>query len=182
MRTSQPPHRGLSGTLRWRISHIRQPAQEEGSFVAEIGPERRFRNICSRAARCRRARRGNGTAKALAPKNQFREAFQSDLSCRSGWSKISLPFFRNLWFYLPVPTRIEGRVATVTSVGLECDGRGRLRQTGEAQADGEVVWSWHPWAGAKCAGDDPRMTVTKRSRTPGRARSKPKTIAQGKPT
>jgi hypothetical protein len=22
-------------------------------------------------------------------------------------------------------------------------------------ADGEGVWSWHPWAGAKVAGDDP---------------------------
>jgi hypothetical protein len=37
-------------------------------------------------------------------------------------------------------------------------------------ADGEIVWSWHPWAGAKCAEDDWRATVTMRSRTPGRAR------------
>jgi len=29
-------------------------------------------------------------------------------------------------------------------------------------ADGEGVWSWHPWAGAKRAGDDPRTTVTKK--------------------
>ena len=40
-------------------------------------------------------------------------------------------------------------------------------------ADDEGVWSWHPWAGAKRADDDPRATVTKKSWTPGRARSKP---------
>jgi hypothetical protein len=43
------------------------------------------------------------------------------------------------------------------------------------------VWSWRPWAGAKRAGDDPLVTVTMRSRTPGRARYKPYTIAQGRP-
>src|ERR1700752_4008356 len=39
-----------------------------------------------------------------------------------------------------------------------------------AAADGKGVWSWHPWAGAKRAGDYPRATVTLRSWTPGRAR------------
>jgi hypothetical protein len=48
-------------------------------------------------------------------------------------------------------------------------------------ADGKGVWSWRPWAGAKRAGDDPFVTVTMRSRTPGRARYKPYTIAQGRP-
>src|SRR6516225_10530269 len=40
-----------------------------------------------------------------------------------------------------------------------------------SHADGKVVWSWRPWAGAKSAGDDPQATVTKRSWTPGRART-----------
>jgi hypothetical protein len=49
-----------------------------------------------------------------------------------------------------------------------------LRLTSVAQADGEVVWSWRPDAGAKfarsklLAGDG-----GKKARSPGRARSKP---------
>jgi hypothetical protein len=39
------------------------------------------------------------------------------------------------------------------------------------RADGEDVWSWHPWAGAKSANDDLPATVTRRSWTPGRART-----------
>jgi len=35
----------------------------------------------------------------------------------------------------------EGRCATVTNVGWECGGRGPYRWTGDAAADGEVVWS-----------------------------------------
>jgi hypothetical protein len=29
------------------------------------------------------------------------------------------------------------------------------------RADGKVVWSWRPWAGAKSADDDLQATVTK---------------------
>jgi hypothetical protein len=49
------------------------------------------------------------------------------------------------------------------------------RPTSGIRADGEVVWSWHPLAGAKLATMlcIAPMTVTKTSRTPGRARSKP---------
>jgi hypothetical protein len=28
------------------------------------------------------------------------------------------------------------------------------RVTNDAVADGEIVWSWRPWAGVKFAGDD----------------------------
>jgi hypothetical protein len=52
-------------------------------------------------------------------------------------------------------------------------------QTCGMDADGEGVWSWHPWAGVKSANDDLQTTVTKRSWTPRRARNKSKTIAQG---
>jgi hypothetical protein len=31
----------------------------------------------------------------------------------------------------------------------------KARATSAAEADGQVVWSWRPWAGAKFAGDDP---------------------------
>jgi len=49
------------------------------------------------------------------------------------------------------------------------------RKTIDAFADGEVVWFWHPLAGAKLATMlcIAPMTVTKKSWTPGRARSKP---------
>jgi len=32
---------------------------------------------------------------------------------------------------------------------------GGFALTSEADADGEIAWSWHPDAGAKPAGDDP---------------------------
>jgi len=34
------------------------------------------------------------------------------------------------------------------------------RQTNDTNADGKVVWSWHPWAGAKSADGDLQATVT----------------------
>jgi hypothetical protein len=34
-------------------------------------------------------------------------------------------------------------------LGAGCGGRGLRRKTGAAEADGEVVWSWRPDAGAK---------------------------------
>lgn len=37
--------------------------------------------------------------------------------------------------------RIEGRLETVTNVGVECGGRGWLGVTSEAAADGKDVWS-----------------------------------------
>ena len=36
------------------------------------------------------------------------------------------------------------------------------RATSAVDADGEGVWSWHPWAGAKPV-DDLQATVTKKS-------------------
>jgi hypothetical protein len=48
-----------------------------------------------------------------------------------------------------------------------------LRLTSVTRADGEVVWSWRPDAGAKLCGDDLRSDGGKRARSPGRARRKP---------
>jgi hypothetical protein len=47
----------------------------------------------------------------------------------------------------------------------------KARATSAAIADGEIVWSCRPWAGAKSVDDDRQATVTMRSRTPGRART-----------
>jgi hypothetical protein len=75
----------------------------------------------------------------------------------------------------------EGRCGQSSrNVDAGCDGRvgverASLSRGERRQADGEDVWSWHPWAGAKLAGDDLPATVTMRSRTPGRARTTPLT-------
>jgi len=61
-----------------------------------------------------------------------------------------------------------GRV--VTDARRDAMDAGGIVRRAMSNADGEDVWSWHPWAGAKFAGDDLRATVTKRSWTPGRAR------------
>ena len=56
------------------------------------------------------------------------------------------------------------------------------QKANELEADGEAAWSWRPLAGVKLASMlcIAPMTVTKTSRTPGRARRKPlKPIACG---
>jgi hypothetical protein len=47
-----------------------------------------------------------------------------------------------------VPSRQEGRLAIVTNVRRDAMDA-KARATSAAEADCEVVWSWHPWAGAK---------------------------------
>jgi hypothetical protein len=48
----------------------------------------------------------------------------------------------------------EGRLAIATERGMECDGRETCRMACDVDADGEGVWSWHPWAGAKSVDDE----------------------------
>ena len=78
-----------------------------------------------------------------------------------------------------VPLSQKGRFAIVTNVGSGNAMDAAARATSAAEADGEVVWSWRPWAGVKFANDDLQTTVTKKSWTPRRARSSVNTIAQG---
>jgi hypothetical protein len=83
----------------------------------------------------------------------------------------------------------EGRYGRSSrNVGAGCDGRGWRRRahvarTNDADADGEVVWSWRPDAGAKSA-MMLRITLVTGARKPGprgeRERSR-NTIAQGRP-
>ena len=46
-------------------------------------------------------------------------------------------------------------------------------RTTDADADGEVVWSWRPDAGAKLCGYDPRDDGGNKARSPARARRTP---------
>ena len=79
----------------------------------------------------------------------------------------------------PIPPRQEGRIAIVTNVGLDAMDAVTLSDV-QCGADGEVVWSWHPWAGAKSAGDDPQTTVTNKVMDTGESTSiSVNTIAQG---
>jgi hypothetical protein len=50
------------------------------------------------------------------------------------------------------PSRLDRRgVRVVTDVAAGGSGRGRHHRTSDADADGEIVWSWHPDAGVKFA-------------------------------
>ena len=89
-------------------------------------------------------------------------------------------FFRNHVNESPVLSRSRG-VRVVTDVGRDAMDANALAGRAARLADGEVVWSWRPLAGAKSVDDDRLMTVTMMSRTPGRARSSVNTIAQGMP-
>jgi hypothetical protein len=55
---------------------------------------------------------------------------------------------------------------------LDRSARFRAR-TNDLDADGEVVWFWHPEADAKLRGYDPRNVGGKKARSPGRARRTP---------
>ena len=65
-----------------------------------------------------------------------------------------LPKWPNQPHIAPVPCPREGRFAIVTSVGRGMRWTLPARATSAADADGQVVWSWRPWAGAKSRGDD----------------------------
>src|SRR5579871_725444 len=51
----------------------------------------------------------------------------------------------------------------------------RCRKTCDTSADGQVVWSWRPWAGAKPVDDDLQVTVTKKVMDTGESTKQPLT-------
>ena len=55
------------------------------------------------------------------------------------------------------------------------------RETGDANADGEVVWSRHPDAGVKSVEATPPMTVAKEPVAGESTKETVKTIARGMP-
>ena len=67
---------------------------------------------------------------------------------------------------LPSRSRKRGGSRSSRTLGAGCDGRGSVRRvnnarTNDVAADGEVVWSWRPDAGAKLAETIPQVTVAK---------------------
>src|SRR5215475_8744700 len=117
----------------------------------------------------------------LVRKNRISQGDSKGLQIPALVLKIFLPFFVKICLCSPIPHPREGRFAIVTSVGRGMRWTLAARATSAAGADCQVVWSWRPLAGAKSADDDLQATVTKRSWTPGRARSSVNTIAQGMP-
>jgi hypothetical protein len=65
--------------------------------------------------------------------------------------RILFLFSRNHATESPVPSRARGE-RVVTYVGRDAMDADALAGRAARSADGEGVWSWHPWAGAKCRG------------------------------
>ena len=91
------------------------------------------------------------------------EGFNAKAHCSQGDAKLILPpspfaknifipFFGKVCSISVVPDSLEGRFATVTNVEMGMRWTRPHCRTGNANADGEGVWSWHPWAGAKLRG------------------------------
>jgi hypothetical protein len=124
--------------------------------------------------------------KALAPKIEFIEPFQSDLPCPVRVEKISrFPCRANHLYKLArpgSPTRGVSRSSRTWSCG--CGGRFWRDKTSAFEADGEVVWSWHLDADAKLAliaSAIALMTETIKPDLRGGTKETVKTIARGMP-
>jgi hypothetical protein len=81
-------------------------------------------------------------------------------------------------FLLPSRTHKRGASRSSRVLGAGCDGRGMSRDE-RHDADGEVVWSWRPKAGATLCGMT-RSNGDNKAWSPGRARISRKTIRAGK--
>jgi hypothetical protein len=115
-------------------------------------------------------------------KSGFGSRFRAVRGVRSGREKISLSENRKSCLSSRHPASTRGAYASSRTLSAGCDGRKAPRDERRYLRTEEDVWSWHPLAGAKSAGDDLPATVTKRSWTPGRARRTPlKPFAQGRP-
>ena len=172
-------------------------------LVTLIGSVQRIvysQSWAGQSARCQFARRANQFGRFLdwhrlpnakrreklrARKNRFHEPFQSDLGGPvPNAKKFRFPFRSIRWQFRRIPPRSEGRCASSRTLSAGCDGRGGIVGRTMLCADGEVVWFWHPLAGAKSRGVamsalagptrcNLQATVTNKSWTPGRARRKP---------
>jgi hypothetical protein len=91
------------------------------------------------------------TKNRVLEKTNFASGFNDESGFQSFAQKYLTSVFRKFVIHSSVPCPREGRFAIVTSVGAGCDGRDRIVGRSDVDADGKVVWSWHPWAGAKFA-------------------------------
>jgi hypothetical protein len=89
--------------------------------------------------------------KHLRDKSKFASGFSAESRVQSQALKYSdSGFQKNMIVSLrPAPTRGALRDRHECRVRDAMDAK--YRQTCDIDADGKVVWSWHPWAGAKFA-------------------------------
>ncbi len=118
---------------------------------------------------------------SLRPKNQcylnsnLSKLFKLISPVQSYIKKYSASSFPQIRCFL-YPSRLDQRGASRSSRHAGRDAMDAMRhETNDVVADGEVVWSWRPDAGAKFAKTLPRLASDggKRARSPGRARRKP---------
>ena len=97
-------------------------------------------------------------------------------------ANISISENQKVCIVAAVPPRQEGRMHRHER-GAGCGGRFGDARRAALEADGEVVWSWRPDAGAKFSWDAiPRRRRGQKSPVPGEsAKYAVKTIAQGRP-
>jgi hypothetical protein len=105
-----------------------------GSFDSH-GARPRFRN---REKRC-------------SEKRKFINGFRAVQASNPSHPKFSLYENRKVCIHARVPPRYEGRFADVTIRGVRDVVDVAMSLDVRRHADGQVVWSWHPWAGAKSA-------------------------------
>jgi hypothetical protein len=116
-----------------------------------------------------------------ARRRDFLEPFQRDLHCPVVIVKrFRFAFHPNQTYNFRIPHSQEGRFRDRHG-RWERDAMDAIsQQTSDDIADGEVVWSWRPKAGATLCGMT-RSNGDNKAWSPGRARISRKTIAQGRP-
>jgi hypothetical protein len=163
---------------------IRSPdgaKRNPGSAGQQDGPG--FRGACHRA-RIRATRwlhPGYGRSD-LPPRGNSHMAAMRKLPvvliCRR---PLVLPKTPNQPHIRSVPPHKRGVSRSSRTLGAGCNGRFGGARRAALNADGEVVWSWRPDAGAKSAEAIPPMTVAKEPGHRGEHEVTVKTIAQGRP-
>jgi hypothetical protein len=91
-----------------------------------------------------------------APKGRFRQLLQAGRTIRFVIARFVFRFSEKCDYLGVIPRPQEGRIAIVTDVGRGMRWTQRCCKTSGAEADGEIVWSWHPDAGVKLRGLVPR--------------------------
>jgi hypothetical protein len=86
--------------------------------------------------------------------NKFPNDFKAGHFLYFGLKESCFFFTEVVLLSRPVPSRPRG-VRVVTNVGRDAMDTDACAGRAARSADGEVVWSWHPWAGAKPAGRRP---------------------------
>jgi hypothetical protein len=89
----------------------------------------------------------------MSEKSNFVSGIKADSGVQSLCEKYFASVFQKVMI-ISMPSRLdkEGRIAIVTNARRDAMDVVVLSDV-QCGADGQVVWSWRPWAGAKRAGD-----------------------------